>query len=98
MCWLVAQQPEHFTDTEMGMSLVAQMRTKIIFPDANLNEDGLRKMEISEPAIRMLKTDMTMGNARRFLLWRPEPVIVRVRSDRTAAASDPVRPRRAPSC
>jgi type IV secretory pathway VirB4 component len=77
MCWLVAQQPEHFTDTEMGMSLVAQMRTKIIFPDANLNEDGLRKMKLSEPAIRQLKTDMTMGNARRFLLWRSaEPVIV----------------------
>lgn len=77
MCWLVAQQPEHFTDTEMGMSLVAQMRTKIIIPDANLNEDGLRKMKLSEPAIRQLKTDMTMGNARRFLLWRSaEPVIV----------------------
>jgi type IV secretion system protein VirB4 len=77
MCWLVAQQPEHFTDTEMGMSLVAQMRTKIIFPDANLDEDGLRKMKLSEPAIRQLKTDMTMGNSRRFLLWRAaEPVIV----------------------
>ena len=34
-------------------------------------------MKLSEPAIRQLKTDMTMGNARRFLLWRSaEPVIV----------------------
>lgn len=70
MCWLVAQQPEHFTDSDIGMSLVAQCRTKIIFPDANLNDDGLRKMKVSEAAIRLLKTDMTIGNARRFLLWR----------------------------
>jgi type IV secretory pathway VirB4 component len=75
MCWLVAQQPEHFTGTAMGMSLVAQMRTKIVFPDSNHSADALRKLEISDPAIRMLKTDMTLGKARRFLLWRQEPVV-----------------------
>ena len=73
------------------MSLVAQMRTKIIFPDANLNEDGLRKMKLSEPAIHQLKTDMTMGNSRRFLLWRAaEPVIVEFDLP-DSTASDPVR-------
>jgi type IV secretion system protein VirB4 len=71
MCWLVAQQPEHFTDTEMGMSLVQQMRTKFIFPDANLDEGNLLKLKISPAAIKQLKEDMTLGNGRRFLLWRP---------------------------
>jgi type IV secretion system protein VirB4 len=75
MCWLVAQQPEHFTDTEMGMSLVTQMRTKVIFPDSNHSAEALRKLEISDSAITMLKQDMTLGKARRFLLWRNEPVI-----------------------
>lgn len=72
MCWLIAQQPDHFTSSDMGMSLIAQCRTKIIFPDANSDDDGLRKAKISEPAIAQLKGDMTLGNARRFLLWRPE--------------------------
>ena len=62
MCWLVAQQPEHFTGTAMGMSLVAQMRTKIVFPDSNHSADALRRLEISDPAIRMLKTDMTLAS------------------------------------
>jgi type IV secretion system protein VirB4 len=76
MCWLVAQQPSHFTDSEIGMSLVAQCRTKVIFPDANYDDDELRKLKLSEPAIRQVKTDMTLGNGRRFLLWRSaEPVI-----------------------
>ena len=56
----------------MGMSLVQQMRTKFIFPDANLDVGTLRdKLKVSPAAVRMLKTDMTLGNARRFLLWRP---------------------------
>jgi type IV secretion system protein VirB4 len=77
MCWLVAQQPTHFTDSDIGMSLVAQCRTKIIFPDPNYDDDDLRKLKLSEPAIRQIRQDMTIGNARRFLLWRPgEPVIV----------------------
>ena len=76
MCWLVAQQPEHFTDSDIGMSLVAQCRTKVVFPDANYDDDNLRKLKLSEPAIRQIKTDMTMGKGRRFLLWRnDEPVI-----------------------
>ena len=44
----VAPQPK-------ARSSFFQMRTKIIFPDANLNEDGLRKMKLSEPAIRRSK-------------------------------------------
>lgn len=71
MAVLVAQQPEHFTDTAMGMSLVQQMRTKFIFPDANLDEENLLKMKLSKAAIKQLKEDMTLGNSRRFLLWRP---------------------------
>jgi type IV secretion system protein VirB4 len=77
MCWLVGQQPEHFTDTDMGMSLVQQCRTKFIFADLNLNEDNLRKINISEAGIRKLRGDMTMGHGRRFLLWRNrDPVII----------------------
>jgi type IV secretion system protein VirB4 len=72
MLWLLAQQPEHHTDTAMGMSLVQQMRTKFIFPDASLDPDTLQnKLKVSAAAVRMLKTEMTLGNARRFLLWRP---------------------------
>jgi type IV secretion system protein VirB4 len=70
VCWLAAQQPEHFTDSPIGMSLVAQARTKIIFPDANYDADNLRKIKLSEPAIRQLRGPMTLGNARRFLFWR----------------------------
>ncbi len=76
MCWLVAQQPEHFTDTQMGMSLVSQMRTKIIFPDASHSGLALQKLQLSDAAIRMLKADMTLGNARRFLLWRPAAPVI----------------------
>lgn len=77
MCWLVAQQPEHFTGTAMGMSLVQQMRTKFIFPDANLDENNLKQLKLSPAAIKQLKEDMTLGNGRRFLLWRQnEPAIV----------------------
>ncbi len=76
MCWLAAQQPEHFTDSDIGMSLVAQCRTKIIFPDANYSAANLAKLELSEPAIRMLKGPLTMGNSRRFLLWRPAGPVV----------------------
>ena len=77
MCWLVAQQPTHFTDSDIGMSLVAQCRTKIIFPDANYDDDDLRKLKLSEPAIRQIRQDMTVGSGRRFLLWRShEPVII----------------------
>lgn len=72
MCWLIAQQPEHFTDTTMGMALVQQMRTKFIFPDASLDPENLAKLKLSPAAIRMLRTDMTLGDARRFLLWRPD--------------------------
>ena len=92
MCWLVAQQPEHFTDSPIGMSLVAQCRTKVIFPDANYDDDNLRKLKLSEPAIRQIKTDMTMGKGRRFLLWRnEEPVICEYDLTGLAAAFDPVR-------
>lgn len=75
-CWMIYQQPEHATDSAVGMAIVPQMRTKVIFPDANHNERALEKLELSTAAIRMLKTDMTMGKARRFLLWRQgEPTI-----------------------
>ncbi len=76
MCWLAAQQPEHFTDSDIGMSLVAQARTKIVFPDANYSAANLAKLELSEPAIRLLKGAMTLGNSRRFLLWRPSGPVV----------------------
>jgi type IV secretory pathway VirB4 component len=52
------------------MSLVAQMRTKIIFPGADYSDAELRKLQLSAAAIRMLKTNMTIGKGRRFLLWR----------------------------
>jgi type IV secretion system protein VirB4 len=76
MCWLVAQQPEHFTESAIGMSLVSQMRTKIVFPDASHSGLALQKLQISAAAINMLKTDMTLGNARRFLLWRPNAPVI----------------------
>lgn len=75
-CWLAAQQPEHFTDSDIGMSLVAQARTKIIFPDANYDADNLRKLKLSEPAIRQLRGQMTMGKGRRFLLWRNDAATI----------------------
>jgi type IV secretion system protein VirB4 len=71
MVWLIAQQAEHFTDSAMGMSLVQQMRTKFIFPDASHDADNLAKLKLTQAAIRQLKEDMTLGTGRRFLLWRP---------------------------
>lgn len=78
MCWLIAQQPEHFTDSAIGMSLVQQMRTKFVFPDANLDAGTLiDKLHISPAAVRQLKEDMTLGNGRRVLMWRQAaPVIL----------------------
>jgi type IV secretion system protein VirB4 len=76
MCWLVAQQPEHFTESAIGMSLIAQMRTKYIFPDANFRESSLLKLELSKAAIRQLKEDMTLGNGRRVLIWRPNAPVI----------------------
>ena len=73
---LVFQEAAHAVDTDVGKALVAQMRSKYIFPDASHNEQALRELQMSPAAIRMLKGDMTIGNARRFLLWRNgEPVI-----------------------
>ncbi len=70
MLWLVAQQPEHFTASPIGNSLIAQCRTKIIFPGTDYDEPSLLSLNITPAAVRMLKTDMTLGKARRFLLWR----------------------------
>ena len=70
--FLVAQQAEHFCDSPLGLSLVQQMRTKFIFPDASHDPETLiDRMKISPAAVRMLKGEMTLGKARRFLLWRP---------------------------
>ena len=92
MCWLVAQQPTHFTDSDIGMSLMAQCRTKIIFPDANYDDDDLRKLKLSEPAIRQIRQDMTVGSGRQI------PAVAfaragdyRVRPGRPAAALNPFR-------
>lgn len=71
MPWLVFQEAAHATESSIGQALVSQMRTKIIFPDASYNVEALEKLQLSPAAIRMLKEDMTLGNARRFLLWRP---------------------------
>jgi type IV secretion system protein VirB4 len=77
MAWLIGQQPEHFLDTKMGLALVQQMRTKFIFPDANLDPETLLKLKLSPASIKQLREDMTLGKGRRFLLWRPiAPAIV----------------------
>jgi len=73
---LVFQEAAHAVESSVGKALISQMRTKYIFPDAAHNVKALEEMQLSPAAIRMLKTDMTIGNARRFLLWRHgEPVI-----------------------
>ncbi len=69
-CWLIAQQPEHFTESTNGMSLVQQMRTKIVFPDASHNIENLKKVGLSLPAVAQLKGDMTVGGNRQVLIWR----------------------------
>lgn len=69
---MLAQQPEHHTNTSIGMSLVAQMRTKFLAPDPGYDVTTLvEKLKLSPAAARMLTGEMTIGNMRRFLMWRP---------------------------
>lgn len=69
---LLAQQPEHHSDSKIGMSLISQTRTRFYFPDPSLDVDTLlNKHKLSKAAVRLLKGDMTSGGGRRFLLWRP---------------------------
>lgn len=76
MCWLITQQPEDVTQNEIGMSLVSQCHTQIILPHTSYKSAYLKELGLSDPAVHQLKTDMNIGNARRFLLWRnAEPVI-----------------------
>lgn len=76
MPWLVFQEAAHAVESSVGKSLIPQMRSKYIFPDASHNKEALEDMHLSPAAIRMLTTEMTLGNARRFLIWRHgEPVI-----------------------
>lgn len=75
-CGLVFQQPEHVTESAIGLSIVAQMRTKLIFPDTNHNHEALRRLQLSEAAIALLKGGMTLGRARRFLLWRDNGAVI----------------------
>ena len=73
---LVFQEAAHAVESSVGKALISQMRTKYIFPDAAHNVKALEDMQLSPAAIHMLKNDMTIGNARRFLLWRHgEPAI-----------------------
>lgn len=76
VCGLLFQQPEHAVESSIGSALVAQMRRKYVFPDANYFPEHLRKLGLSEPAIRQVRGEMTVGNARRFLVWDKEPVVV----------------------
>lgn len=76
VCGLIFQQPEHAMDSAIGSALVAQMRRKYVFPDANYQPEHLRKLGLSEPAIRQVRGEMTVGNARRILVWDKEPVVV----------------------
>lgn len=69
---LVAQQPEHHSDSKIGMSLISQMRSRFYFPDPSLDAETLIvKHKLSKAAARLLKGDMTLDGGRRFLLWRP---------------------------
>lgn len=74
--WLIFQQASHAIESKVGKTLVSQMRSKYIFPDASHDVEALQDMHLSPAAIRMLRSDMTIGNARRFLLWRPEEPVI----------------------
>lgn len=76
ICGLLFQQPEHATESDIGSSLIAQMRRKYIFPSSGYVPANLAKLGLTKPAIRQVMGDMTIGNARRFLVWDEAPVIV----------------------
>jgi type IV secretion system protein VirB4 len=67
---LMFQQPEHVTRDALGPSIVAQMRTKFIFPGADYKAAELQELGLTPAAIRMVKGEMTLGKGRRFLEWR----------------------------
>jgi len=73
---LVFQEAAHAIEGEVGRALVSQMRSKYIFPDASHNIKALEDLQLSPAAIRMLRSDMTIGDARRFLLWRNNAPVI----------------------
>ncbi len=72
-----AQEPSHFLATAVGRSLISQSLTKIIFPNPNATEaDYIGGLKLTPAAYRQVKGDMTMGNSRRFLMWRENSSVI----------------------
>ena len=75
--FIAAQEPAHFLATGVGRSLISQCFTKIIFPNQSAkHEDYVDGLKLTPAAFRQVRGDMTMGAARRFLLWRENSAVV----------------------
>jgi type IV secretion system protein VirB4 len=72
MVWMAAQQIGHILRHPAGASLLAQCRTKILFPDKAAVLDDMIGIGFSRVAAEQVKTGMTLGGGRRFLLWRDD--------------------------
>lgn len=73
MIVLIAQQPEHILDTPIGLSLMSQCRTKIMFPNkAADRQTYVDRVRVSAQAYEQLSHGMFAGGGRRFLIWRGE--------------------------
>ena len=73
MVVLIAQQPEHLLNTPLGLSLMSQCRTKIMFPNKSADRKSYERMNVSPAAYEQLSHGMFVGESgRRFLLWRGE--------------------------
>ena len=77
MVMSAAQEPAHYLRHAAGRSIVGQSATKIAFPDASADIDAyVQGFKFTEAAARQVKSDMAVGNSRRFLLWREQEAAV----------------------
>jgi type IV secretion system protein VirB4 len=69
---MAAQKIGHITKHPVGASLLSQCRTKIMFPDTAAVIEEMTDIGVSKVAAEQVKTGMTLGGGRRFLLWRDD--------------------------
>jgi type IV secretion system protein VirB4 len=81
MLWIVVQEPDHILKSPIGLSLLSQCKTKIIFPNKSAHWPSYEQTGVSRKAFEQLSSGMFVANgtsktqtkaARRFLIWRGE--------------------------
>ncbi|MCK1717462.1 VirB4 family type IV secretion/conjugal transfer ATPase [Bradyrhizobium sp. 141] len=76
MLILATQQPEHVLESSLGASLVAQCKTKILYPSPTAERSAyIEGLKCTEQEFRAIREDMTIGR-RKFLLKRESGSVI----------------------